>query len=70
MRSPLLLSIAALLGGCAAFQAPEPLPLEGFSDGIKHWRSLHGDQYAKYQPQQVREIANNILLYQRNFCWF
>lgn len=66
MRSPLLLSIAVLLGGCAAFQATEPLPLEGFSDGIKHWRSLHGDQYAKYQPQQVREIANNILLYQRN----
>jgi len=44
----------------------EPIPLTAFSDGIKHWQDRHGKDYARYQPRQVTEIADNLLLYQRN----
>jgi len=44
----------------------EPIPLAAFSDGIKHWQDRHGTDYARYQPQQVTEIADNLLLYQRD----
>ena len=43
-----------------------PISLEAFSDGIKHWQDRHGKDYARYQPQQFAEIANNLLLYQRD----
>lgn len=44
----------------------EAIPLTAFSDGIKHWQDRHGKDYARYQPQQVTEIAENLLLYQRD----
>ncbi len=44
----------------------EPIPLSAFSDGIKHWQDRHGMDYARYQPQQIAEIADNLLLYQRD----
>lgn len=44
----------------------EPISLAAFSDGIKHWQDRHGTDYARYQPQQVTEIADNLLLYQRD----
>ena len=44
----------------------EPIPLAAFSDGIKHWQDRHGTDYARYQPQQITEIADNLLLYQRD----
>lgn len=42
------------------------VPLEGFADGIHHWRNRYGDGYARYEPQQIIEIADNVLLYQRS----
>ena len=48
----------------------EPISLAAFSDGIKHWQDRHGTDYARYQPQQITEIADNLLLYQRdNGAW-
>ncbi len=44
----------------------KPISLAAFSDGIKHWQDRHGTDYARYQPQQVTEIADNLLLYQRD----
>ncbi len=44
----------------------EPISLAAFSDGIKHWQDRHGTGYARYQPQQTPEIADNLLLYQRD----
>lgn len=44
----------------------QPIPLDGFADGIHHWQNVHGNNYRRYEPQQIVEIANNILLYQRN----
>ena len=44
----------------------EPISLAAFSDGIKHWQDRHGKDYARYRPQQVTEIADNLLLYQRD----
>lgn len=44
----------------------QPISLAAFSDGIKHWQDRHGSAYARYQPQQVTEIADNLLLYQRD----
>lgn len=42
------------------------IPLTAFSDGIKHWQDRHGRDYARYRPQQITEIADNLLLYQRD----
>ncbi|MDQ8023476.1 MAG: pectate lyase [Moraxellaceae bacterium] len=71
--------LGLVLGACSSTQeqapvtraAPPPggykaIPLEGFSDGIKHWRDRNGNDYAKYEPAQIVEIADNLLLYQRN----
>jgi len=44
----------------------ESISLAAFSDGIKHWQDRHGKDYARYEPQQVTEIADNLLLYQRD----
>lgn len=42
------------------------IPLDGFSDGIKHWRDRNGTRYARYEPTQIVGIAENIVLLQRN----
>jgi PelA/Pel-15E family pectate lyase len=44
----------------------EPIPLASFNDGIKHWQDRHGTDYARYRPEQITEIADNLLLYQRD----
>ena len=41
----------------------QPISLAAFSDGIKHGQDRHGKDYARYQPQQITEIADNLLLY-------
>jgi len=42
------------------------IPMDGFSDGVNHYRNGSGtSDYARYEPAQIVEIANNILLYQR-----
>lgn len=44
----------------------EEVWLEGFRDGIEHWRKKQdGEDYPRLKPSQVREIADNLLLYQR-----
>src|SRR5262245_11829799 len=58
-----LLSLACLP---AALADTKPISLASFSDGIKHWQDRHGTDYARYQPEQVAEIADNLLLYQRD----
>jgi PelA/Pel-15E family pectate lyase len=73
----LVIGTCALLSACATFQTgpvqPRPNPgpytavsLDGFADGIHHWRNRYGNNYAKYEPSQIVEIANNVLLYQRD----
>src|SRR5215467_1133910 len=44
---------------------PTAVSLEGLADGIKHYRNRHGADYAKYAPEQIVEIAENLLVYQR-----
>mgnify|MGYP003341767183 CR=1 FL=1 len=37
-----------------------------FRSGIAHWRKKYDrEEYPRYRPGQVREIADNVLLYQR-----
>ncbi len=65
----------AALAACAATASPAPPPptaskttavsLDGLADGIKHYRNRSGADYAKYAPEQIVEIAENVLLYQR-----
>ena len=44
----------------------ESISLDGFRDGIKHWKNGQNvDGYAVYRPEQIREIAENLLRYQR-----
>lgn len=43
-----------------------PPSLAGFSDAIHHWQNRHGTGYARYSPDRVRDIADNILLLQRD----
>ncbi|CAN7162262.1 pectate lyase [Pseudoxanthomonas sp. LjRoot143] len=61
--------IAALLlmpTSAACAQAGAPPSLTGFEDAIHHWRNVHGDKYPRYAPDQVAQIADNILRYQRS----
>ena len=70
IRTPLLLALAmaatlpgvAYAEGTARVAAPS---LDGFSDGIHHWRNAHGKDYPRLAPEQVTQIADNLLLYQR-----
>ena len=44
----------------------EPISLDGFRDGAKHWKNGQNvDGYPVYRPEQAKEIAENLLLYQR-----
>lgn len=44
----------------------EPISLDGFRDGINHWKNGQNvDGYPVYRPEQVREISDNLLRYQR-----
>ena len=64
------IAVASMSLACAATALAEtkdePIPLAAFSDGIKHWQDRHGKDYARYAPRQVTEIADNLLLYQRD----
>jgi len=50
-----------------------PIDLDGFHDSVNHWRNIRDDSrfihpepnQPSYRPDQVREIAANILLFQR-----
>ena len=62
--------LCMLLAGAGAVQTADAKPqaapsLAGFEDAIHHWRNTHGDADPRYRPEQVAQIADNILLYQR-----
>lgn len=71
MRLPRLLVLCAGLASLAsALPAAdyEPIPLDGFSDVIHHWRNqndMYGREYPRYAPGQIVEIADNLVLRQR-----
>lgn len=64
MKRVLTFAVAAIAGILA--QAAEPVPIDGFFDGIQHWKNrTSADGYATYRADQVARIADNLLLYQR-----
>lgn len=64
---PLLLGVgmAATATHAAPPAATPAIPVGSFNDGVNHWRSGHADAYARLEPQQYRQIADNLLLLQR-----
>lgn len=71
MRVAILAGVCLMVTGLAPTsmaQSAEPsaVTLEGFSDAIHHWQNRYGDRYERYDPSQVSEIADNILLRQRD----
>lgn len=64
-RSPSPAFLAAVVLTSALRAAP-PLPLDGFQDCIRHWQNFHHTtDYARLAEDDVRGIADNLLLYQR-----
>jgi PelA/Pel-15E family pectate lyase len=68
LKSPFAAALAAL--SCLLvvwpLNAAEPISIEGLGDGIRHWKNGSGtDGYPAYDASQVREIAENLLRYQR-----
>ena len=82
IRPLAILCLAALfLSGAVFSNAPpegsdklKPIDVSGFQSSISHWRNLKDDTrfikvvegQATYKPSQVREIVENILLFQRS----
>ena len=57
---------ALLLLASALADAAPPLPLDGFADSIHHWRNAHHrTEYPRLAEDDVRGIADHLLLYQR-----
>lgn len=55
--------------GLWAFGLPataQGLPIDGFEDAIHHWQMKRGNDYPRHEESDVRAIADNILLLQRN----
>jgi PelA/Pel-15E family pectate lyase len=63
-RGRVLAAVMLLLPASVVAQTVAP-PLTGFEDAIHHWRNVHGDTYPRYDANQVGQIADNILRYQR-----
>lgn len=60
-----LLLLTVVVAPVLADDAPEAW-LRPFGDNINHWQNkTDDDRYARYRADQVREIAGNILLHQR-----
>jgi len=56
-----------VLAAASAVHAAPPLPLDGFADCIHHWQNAnHTKDYPRLADDDVRGIADNILLYQRD----
>jgi PelA/Pel-15E family pectate lyase len=63
---PHSLVVVVALSVATSLAAVEPISIDGFRDGMRHWKNGQGvDGYAAYEPEQVREIAENLLFYQR-----
>ncbi len=66
MKAALWLLAAVLAAPAVAQSAADAeTALDGFGDAIHHWRNVHGRDYPRHAPSQVREIADNLLLHQR-----
>jgi PelA/Pel-15E family pectate lyase len=64
---PFSLLLLLTLGACARSPVYTSIPMEDFGDAINHWvnRTRETD-VGLYKPHQILEIADNILLYQRD----
>lgn len=60
------LSLLALGLGIASFLDAQTIPsIDKLSDGIHHWNLGHPERtYARYAPEQYKEIADNFIAYQ------
>jgi PelA/Pel-15E family pectate lyase len=65
--SALALATGAILmvAFAAAREPPASIPLDGFNDGIHHWRNGQGNDYPRLPAEDTVGIADNLLLYQR-----
>lgn len=62
-----LLGIAFSVVPLVSAVAAPPLPLDGFADCIHHWQNAnHTRDYLRLAEDDVRGIAENLLLYQRD----
>lgn len=59
--------LAMAIAASASAQSPSVArpALDGFEDAIHHWQNTRGDDYPRYASDQVAQIADNILRYQR-----
>jgi PelA/Pel-15E family pectate lyase len=60
-----LLAVVVAASAAARPPASTAPTLDGFEDAVHHWQNTHGDDYPRYAPEQVLQIADNILRYQR-----
>ena len=60
------LGLLALGLGIASFLDAQTIPsIDKLSDGIHHWNLGHPERtYARYTPEQYKEIADNFIAYQ------
>lgn len=60
------LALLVLGLGMTGFMNAQTIPsLEGVADGIHHWNLEHPERtYARYAPEQYKEIADNFIAYQ------
>lgn len=71
-RLCLFLGVVGIAAFCALVSpgmtfAYTAITMDGFSDGVNHYRNGTGtSEYARYEPEQIVEIASNILLHQRS----
>ena len=58
--------LCLLICGLASFAHAQDIPsLKSMDDGIHHWNLGHPVRnYARYAPEQYKEIANNFIAYQ------
>jgi PelA/Pel-15E family pectate lyase len=61
----LVVAAGSAAGAQPATPSQDVPALAGFNDAIQHWRGANGADYPRHAPEQVAQIADNILLYQR-----
>lgn len=60
-------AIAAATGlALAGPAAADGLSVSGFDDAVHHWQMKRGSDYPRHEQSDIRAIADNILLMQRN----
>lgn len=72
-RFSILVLALVFLGAPRPALAEKPIPTGGFGDSTNHWRNLKmrgviepEPNQPSYKPEQFREIADNIVLFQRD----